>query len=83
MHARESADVLNQVDPDFIRLRTLAVPQGVPLWDELQAGTFTKCTDLVVVRELVTFIEQLDGINSVVLSDHILTCSTTWKGGCR
>ena len=26
LHAKESADALNQIDPDFIRLRTLALP---------------------------------------------------------
>ena len=80
LHARESADVLNQVDPDFIRLRTLAVPEGIPLCDDLHAGTFRKCTDAAVVRELVTFLEQLDGIRSVLLSDHILNLFEDLQG---
>ena len=27
-HALESADALNRINPDFIRLRTLALPDG-------------------------------------------------------
>lgn len=71
-HARESADALNQIDPDFIRLRTLAIPGGAPLSDDRREGRFEKCTDVMVARELLTFIENLDGIDSVVKSDHIL-----------
>ena len=71
-HALQTADALNQINPDFIRLRTLAIPNRVPLFEDYQAGRFEKCTDLLVAKELLTFIENLDGITSVVMSDHIL-----------
>jgi len=71
-HALETAAALNQINPDFIRLRTLAIPNRVPLFEDYQAGRFEKCTDLVVAREMLTFIEKLEGITSVVKSDHIL-----------
>lgn len=71
-HALETADALNQIDPDFIRLRTLAIPSRIPLFAEVQAGRFEKCTDLEVTKEILMFIENLDGITSVVKSDHIL-----------
>jgi hypothetical protein len=71
-HALETAGALNQIDPDFIRLRTLALPSRIPLFEEVQAGRFEKCTDLMVAKETQMFIENLDGITSVVKSDHIL-----------
>lgn len=71
-HALESADALNQIDPDFIRLRTLAIPEDAPLFEEYAAGRFEKCTDVEVVKEILTFVEELKGITSVVKSDHIL-----------
>jgi hypothetical protein len=71
-HAAETADALNQINPDFIRLRTLAIPPGLPLHDDYLAGNFTKCTDIEMAKELLEFIEQLDGISSQVVSDHIL-----------
>jgi hypothetical protein len=72
VHARETADALNQIDPDFIRLRTLAIPNHVPLYDEYQQGQFEKCSDIQMAEETLTFIECLDSITSFVKSDHIL-----------
>lgn len=71
-HALETADVLNQVNADFIRLRTLAIPNHVALYKEYDSGTFKKCTDLMMTREILTFIQALNGITSTIKSDHIL-----------
>ena len=71
-HARETADALNQINPDFIRLRSLAIPDHVPLHEEYQEGHFEKCNDIEMAEEILTFIENLDGITSFVKSDHIL-----------
>lgn len=71
-HALETADALNRIDPDFIRLRTLAIPNSVELHDQYQSGDFKKCTDVEMAEEIALFIDGLDGINSVVKSDHIL-----------
>ena len=72
IHALETADALNQIDPDFIRLRTLAIPNSVPLFGDYQNGRFKKCTDRMMVKEIILFLESLDGISSAVKSDHIL-----------
>jgi len=79
-HARESADALNQIDPDFIRLRTLALPEHIELFKEYSAGTFQKLSDVETARELLLFLESLDGINSVVKSDHILNLFEDLEG---
>ncbi len=71
-HARESADALNRINPDFIRLRTLAIPDHVELYEEYRCGEFEKLTDVETARELLLFLETLDGITSTVKSDHIL-----------
>ena len=71
-HAIESADALNQIDPDFIRLRPLAIPLRAPLYELMVSGQFDKCNDIDVVRELRTFIEKLDDVSSYLVSDHIL-----------
>jgi hypothetical protein len=72
IHAMETADALNQINPDFIRLRTLAIPNSAPLYDEYASGRFQKCTDLMMAEEILMFVEMLNGIKSVVKSDHIL-----------
>jgi radical SAM superfamily enzyme YgiQ (UPF0313 family) len=71
-HAIDTAKVLNKIDPHFIRLRTLAVPIGCPLYDKVQKGEFTPLNDDEIARELALFLENLAGISSNVYSDHIL-----------
>ncbi|WP_372679069.1 radical SAM protein [Desulfosarcina sp.] len=71
-HALETADALNQINPDFIRLRTLAIPDGIPLAEEYRNGRFVKLNDIEMGREIRLFIERLDGITSMIVSDHIL-----------
>lgn len=72
VHARESARVLNAINPDFIRLRSLALPQGTRLRERWQAGEFERLTDEEIVREVGLLIENLEGITSYVASDHML-----------
>jgi biotin synthase-like enzyme len=79
-HALETADALNQINPDFIRLRTLAIPNSVALYDDYEAGRFEKCTDLMMAQEVLLFIESLNGITSVVKSDHILNLFQNLEG---
>lgn len=71
-HALESAEVLNRINPDFIRLRTLALPEGLELAREQASGAFTKLGDRETAEELLLFLQSLSGITSRVKSDHIL-----------
>lgn len=71
-HAIETAKVLNQINPHFIRLRSLRVPKRVPLYQKLKDGTFKMQTDDMMAEEIRLFIENLDGITSTVTSDHIM-----------
>ncbi|MCF8067833.1 MAG: radical SAM protein [Desulfobacterales bacterium] len=71
-HALETADAVSRIDPDFIRLRSLSIPKKATLYDAYINGHFEKCTDLEMAREILLFIENLDGIQSMVKSDHIL-----------
>jgi hypothetical protein len=71
-HALETADALNQINPDFIRLRTLAIPNRVPLFEDYKTHRFKKCSDRKMVKEILLFIESLNGITSRIKSDHIL-----------
>lgn len=72
-HARESARVLNAINPHFIRLRTLLLGPKLALWEEFQPeGRLTRQTDAEIVTEVRRFLEALDGVRSRVVSDHIL-----------
>ncbi|MCJ7771678.1 MAG: radical SAM protein, partial [Desulfobacterales bacterium] len=80
VHALETADALNQINPDFIRLRTLAIPEHVPLYEEYKAGRFEKCDDTMMAQEIYKFINNLIGITSIVKSDHILNLCENVQG---
>ncbi len=71
-HAVETAKTLNRINPDFIRVRTLKVLKEMPLHEKIEEGTFIPLTDDEVVEEERFLVEQLDGITSTLVSDHIL-----------
>lgn len=71
-HARETADALNQIAPDFIRLRTLALSPAAPLYEDYCSGQFDRCSDLMIARELASMLDRIAGISCTVKSDHVL-----------
>lgn len=73
-HILDSARVLNAVDPHFIRLRTLSLGPGLPLWETFNGpdARLTPLTEVQVVGEIRRLIEALDGIRSRLASDHIM-----------
>ena len=71
-HALATADVLNKINADYIRLRSLRVPRSAPLCEKITAGQFELLDDDGVVREIRLFIESLEGITSTITSDHIM-----------
>jgi radical SAM superfamily enzyme YgiQ (UPF0313 family) len=71
-HTVETARVLNLIDPDFIRLRTLKVLDIMPLHRKIEAGDMELLSDDEIVAEERLLVENLDGITSRFTSDHIL-----------
>jgi radical SAM superfamily enzyme YgiQ (UPF0313 family) len=71
-HAAETAHVLNEIDPDFIRVRTLKVLKTMSLYRKVEAGEFIPSKDDEVVAEERLLVEHLEGISSCFVSDHIL-----------
>jgi radical SAM superfamily enzyme YgiQ (UPF0313 family) len=68
-HALHSAQVCNAVDPDFIRVRTLTIIKGMPLYEKLQKGEFEKASDIELIKEEELFIKSLEATSRFV-SDH-------------
>ena len=71
-HALETARVLNAINPDFIRVRSLRVPARVPLYEQVVEGSFVPLTDDEAAEELRLLVDHLEGITSTVTSDHIM-----------
>jgi len=69
-HAVETARVLNEIGPDFIRVRTLAINDRMPLYNEVENGSFIRLSDEEIVAEEKLLIEKLD-CSANFVSDHI------------
>jgi hypothetical protein len=68
--AIESARVLNAINPDFIRVRTLSINERILMWQDVANGTFIRTTDEEMMEELKLFIQNLD-CHAHFVSDHI------------
>jgi len=69
-HARDTAEVLNQIGPDFIRLRSLIVRRNTPLHSKLERGEFEPLSDDEVVAEVQLLLELIN-CRSYLASDHM------------
>jgi hypothetical protein len=78
-HAAESARVVNEINPDFLRLRTLMMGETLPMWAKLQTGEFEMQTEDETVQEIGEFINKLD-FTGELKSDHILNLLPELEG---
>ena len=79
-HAEETAMVINRINPDFVRLRTLHVAEGSALFAMMRDGSFKPLGDEEIVMEIRRFFEHLEGIETNVVSDHILNLLEELEG---
>jgi radical SAM superfamily enzyme YgiQ (UPF0313 family) len=70
-HAENTARVLNAMQPDFIRPRTLALLPGMPLYEEARDGLFREASGETIMRELQVLLGSLQVDGAWFLSDHI------------
>lgn len=69
-HARESARVLSEANPHFIRLRTLTIIPGTPLAEMTARGEFREMSEDEIIQELRLFVDNLHCRDSTLTSDH-------------
>ena len=69
-HAKDTAKVLNAINPDFIRLRTWVPVPAAPLYKDYQNGKFQLLSPHEALKETRLLLENLNG-SSLFLSDHI------------
>ena len=79
-HALATAEVLNEINPDYIRPRTLLVRQGTTLYDRMTRGEFQPLGEDDIIREIRLFLEHLNGIQSRIASDHVLNLLEELEG---
>jgi radical SAM superfamily enzyme YgiQ (UPF0313 family) len=69
-HARGTAEVLNQIDPHFIRVRTFIPQPNSPLYEAMMRGDFKSPSAEIILKETKLLLEELC-VTSQFLSDHI------------
>jgi len=67
-HATETARVLTEAKPDYVRLRTLEIFPGTGLAAAMQKGEFIEASEEQVVREIRIIVEQTDA-HAAIVSD--------------
>lgn len=70
IHAMESAQVLNQINPNYLGLLTLLLEDGTELYADVQNGKFELLTANEVLLETKMLIENLELENCVFRSNH-------------
>jgi len=63
-NALDTAAVLNRIRPDFIRVRTFALPPGSPMEAMAREGRFVPMNDLEIVSEVRELLFHLDEMPS-------------------
>ena len=70
-HAKNTARLLNEINPDYIRLRPFVPRPNTPLLDEYQRGELQLSSPHERLRELKTMIQALT-VTSHVCFDHMM-----------
>ncbi|MBL0702074.1 MAG: B12-binding domain-containing radical SAM protein, partial [Desulfosarcina sp.] len=68
-HAKKTAEVLNRISPDFIRLRTFVPKINTPILEEVILGTFQVLAPHEALKETAMLIKNLSA-TSCLVSDH-------------
>lgn len=80
-NAEGTAEVINAVNPDFVRVRTAAIKPGTELYQDWQDGRFELCGDDDKVREIRRVIELADaGLDTYLVSDHMINLLQSAEG---
>ncbi|HCY83743.1 MAG TPA: radical SAM protein [Desulfobacteraceae bacterium] len=79
-HARNTARVLNAVNPHYIRSRPFRPLPGTPIYDEAATGAFVQLTPKEQLLEIKAMVQALE-VTSKVCFDHAANHWRTRGGG--
>lgn len=82
-NALGTAYVVNEVNPDFLRIRTSAVKPGTGLHEDFVRGEFTLCSDDEKLLEIRTVIEKAENVETILASDHIINLLQNVEGSLK
>ena len=68
-HIAETVNVLNKINPDYIRIRTFLPKINTPILKEIESGAFNILSPHEILRETYDLISGLN-VTSMIFSDH-------------
>ena len=82
-NAMGTSEVINAVGPDFLRIRTAFIKPGTGLYEDFLNGEMTLCSDDEKLMEIRTVIERAEGIETMLVSDHMINLLQGIKGSLK
>ena len=82
-NALETADVVNQINPDFVRIRTFVPKQNTGLAEDIANHALHPCTDAEKALELKRMIANINSADGYLYSDHIINLFEDVKGNMK
>ncbi|HEY42214.1 MAG TPA: radical SAM protein [Dehalococcoidia bacterium] len=71
-HAKNSARVLNEINPRFIRLRSFRPAPGTPMYEKALRGDYHVQSVEGILEEIRAFVEDLDVTSELITSDFAI-----------
>ncbi len=69
-HAKETASLLNQIQPDYVGALTLMIAPGTVMYTKLKSGEFNQLSTFEYLQELYWIMEDLDLKDCIFRSNH-------------
>ena len=79
-NARKTADALNIIQPDFIRVHATGFKPGSMMWPLIQNGTITLQSEEEIVQEQRLFLQCLNEMDSYYVNEHIINLLLEVRG---
>ncbi|MBS4959207.1 MAG: radical SAM protein [Clostridiales bacterium] len=72
-NAKETAQVISAIQPDYVRIRTFVVKPHTEMWQETLEGRFLECSEIEKVEEIRQMIDHIENsVSPYIISDHIV-----------
>ena len=71
-NALETARVVGEINPDFVRIRTSVIKEGTELWEDYLDGKFQLCSENEKLTEIKLLIENVRNCTGILASDHVI-----------
>lgn len=79
-NAKGMANVVSQVNPDFVRIRTAAIKPQTELYEDYLFGNLILCSEEEKLMELRLLINETTGITTRLISDHMINLLQDLEG---